>query len=142
VPFVSAVGARLKFNLTVHDPYGGASSDAVTVTVVNSNDGRRITAWSRCRLAFYRDPRGTEIDLVLEHARALLAVEIKSGQTVASSFFEGFAAFEEALSGGKPKQKKALSRIVGFGGEHGQRRSDVLILAWRELADFDWQKEE
>lgn len=42
-PFVSAAGATLKFNLTVHDPYGGASSDAVTVTVVNSNDPPTVT---------------------------------------------------------------------------------------------------
>jgi hypothetical protein len=33
-----------------------------------------------------------------------------------------------------------LSRLVVYGGEHGQRRSDARVLAWRELADFDWQE--
>jgi hypothetical protein len=37
-PFVNAAGATLKFQLSVTDGWGGASSDTATVTVVNSND--------------------------------------------------------------------------------------------------------
>ncbi len=37
-PFVNAVGATLKFKLTVDDGYGGTSSDCATVTVANIND--------------------------------------------------------------------------------------------------------
>lgn len=130
------LGIRAPSELVTH-PLRGAIFESWVVSEAKkslANQGQRA------QFAFYRDQRGTEIDLVLEHARALLAVEIKSGQTVASSFFEGFAAFEEALNGGKPKQKKGLSRLVVFGGEHGQRRSDARVLAWRELAGFDWQE--
>jgi hypothetical protein len=93
----------------------------------------------RASLAFYRDQPGTEVDLVLERARRLLAVEIKSGQTIASSFFDGFGPFERALAGRSTRRKEELSRLVVYGGERGQRRSDVRVLAWRELAGFDWQ---
>ena len=50
----------------------------------------------RAELSFYRDQGGVEIDLLLAHARELLAIEVKSGQTVASSFFESFEPFERA----------------------------------------------
>lgn len=130
------LGIRSPSELVTH-PLRGAIFESWVVSEAKkslANQGQRAL------LAFYRDQRGTEIDLVLEHARALLAVEIKSGQTVTSSFFEGFAAFEEALAGGRTKPNKALSRLVVYGGERGQRRSDARVLAWRDLAKFDWQK--
>lgn len=43
VPFVSAAGETLKFQLTVDDGFDGASSDAASVTISNINDPPTVT---------------------------------------------------------------------------------------------------
>lgn len=128
------LGIRSADELVTH-PLRGAIFESWVVSEVKKALAHR---GERAHLAFYRDQRGTEIDLLLERGRALLAVEIKSGQTIASSFFDDFPAFEEALAGEKKKSRSSLARLVVHGGERGQRRTDARVLAWREVADFDW----
>jgi predicted AAA+ superfamily ATPase len=48
-------------------------------------------------LSFFRDRRGSEVDLVVETGRSVLAVETRSGQTVAEDFFAGLRSFAAAL---------------------------------------------
>ena len=40
-------------------------------------------------LHFWRDSTGHEVDVILEESAGLVAIEIKSAQTVASDFFKG-----------------------------------------------------
>ena len=81
----------------------------------------------RPRLSFYRDSSGNEVDLVIERGRALAALEIKSGQTVAKDYFQGLHRFA----------KVAGDRIQGgavvYGGRRGQARSDWEVWPFHEL---------
>lgn len=65
----------------------------------------------RPRLSFYRDRAGHEIDLIQEIADGMLAVEIKSGETLNSDFFKAFDAFAGSLKG-----QKVRNALV-YGGE-------------------------
>jgi predicted AAA+ superfamily ATPase len=47
----------------------------------------RFNQGRRSNLSFYRDSSGTEVDLVYSLAEKMVSVEIKSGETVNSSFF-------------------------------------------------------
>ena len=74
---------------------------------------------------FWRDKTGHEIDLLIQSAKDLLTVEIKSGQTVSSEFFAGLEYYSR-LSG------KQLPSYVIYGGGQKQRRSSGTVMSWRD----------
>jgi predicted AAA+ superfamily ATPase len=57
----------------------------------------RYNRGQRSNLAFYRDSSGTEVDLVYNLADRFLAVEIKAGETVSSSFFSNLRKIRSYL---------------------------------------------
>lgn len=75
------------------------------------------------------------MDLVVEADGRILAVEAKSGATVASGFFEGLRDFGEGVGDGSPE--KLELRLV-FGGETDHSRSDVEVIAWHGIHDWEW----
>jgi len=81
--------------------------------------------------SFYRDQNGAEVDLIVENGAATLAIEIKSGATVAPDFFRGLDRFSAAVAGkGWPR---ALQRAVVFGGDGVQKRKETQVVPWREM---------
>lgn len=73
-------------------------------------------------LSFYRDAKGHEIDLLYADAQHLLPVEIKAGMTLHSDFFKGLDAFQQV------RPELPHGRMLVYGGETVQRRSDTLVL--------------
>lgn len=90
----------------------------------------------RPRLFFYRDRRGLEIDLVVEHGGDLLLVEIKASQTPPAQALAAFDRFGATLSG--DLAARVAGRIVVYAGGETQVRSQGTILSWRELDTIDW----
>ena len=93
----------------------------------------RLNRGEHAGLYFYRDRQGLEADIVIEEGRKLTVVEAKAGQT----------ATQELVNAGR--QVSALltsaaktSRVVVFGGDAGQKRSDVEILSWNSLHQRSW----
>lgn len=87
----------------------------------------RLNRGERSNLYFWRDNSGHEIDLVIDEGSRLIPVEIKSGQTITQSYFQGIR-FWENLTG-------QAGGLVIYGGDSGQRRSDgVEVKSWRNLA--------
>ncbi len=68
-----------------------------------------------------------EIDLVLDAGGKLFPIEIKSGRTINSNFFDGFKYFQP-LSGATPED----SYLV-YGGDEVQTRSIAHVLGWNNL---------
>jgi len=68
-----------------------------------------------------------EIDLVLDSGGKLFPIEIKSGRTINSNFFDGFKYFQP-LSGATPED----SYLV-YGGDETQTRSIAHVLGWNNL---------
>ncbi len=66
-------------------------------------------------LSFYRDRKGSEVDLVVERRRSVLAVETRFGQTVAADFFTGLKAFTAAAA--DPSGRSRTSWSTG-GAKH------------------------
>ncbi len=87
-------------------------------------------------LSFYRDRKGLEVDAILERGAELVAVEVKSGQTVAEDFFASLRGFTAALSA--RKRAPAVTSVVVYGGTQRQRRSDALVMPWSRLDEIDW----
>lgn len=78
-------------------------------------------------LYFWRDSPGHEIDVVMETARDLVPIEIKSAQTIASDFFSGIDYWRQ-LSG-EPGGPAALV----YGGDRSLRRKSVVVYSWSAL---------
>lgn len=88
-------------------------------------------------LAYYRDARGTEIDLVVEKALDPIAVEIKAGQTPSFDVGAVFASFEGILRA-TPSSARSVERRVVYGGERSVDVDAVRHLAWREVDQAGW----
>lgn len=74
-------------------------------------------------LLFFRDQTGHEVDLLLEEGPQLHAVEIKSAQTIHSSFFSNLNYFAE-LSG------SVASSTLVYAGAEKQTRSTADVQPW------------
>lgn len=78
-------------------------------------------------LFFWRSHVGHEVDVIAEHGDRLTPVEIKSGATVASDWFDEMRLWTD-LAGtvaGKPR--------VVYGGDEAQLRSGVEVVPWRRV---------
>lgn len=82
---------------------------------------------SRANLSFFRDSNQNEVDLILPSGNALWAVEIKSGQTIASDFFKGLNYFKGV------NKEDHLKNFVVYGGDQTQKRTSAQVVPWNEL---------
>ena len=87
-------------------------------------------------LSFFRDRKGAEVDLVVEAARGLMAVETKSARTVVPDFFTGFEALVSQVGAGG--QARALRPFVVYGGDRREQRTNATVLPWSMLDSVDW----
>ena len=76
----------------------------------------RFNQGRRANLSFYRDAQGLECDLLYETGYGLSAIEVKSGATISSSYFDGLSRVAKLVPDIKDK-------AVIYGGSRGQSRS-------------------
>lgn len=75
-------------------------------------------------LYFWRDRTGHEVDIIIDAGKMLIPVEIKSGETVAASFFDGLKYF---TSLGAPA---ATTGVVIHGGDAMYKRDGFTVRPW------------
>ncbi len=63
-------------------------------------------------------------------------VESKSGQTIAADFFDALQQVREIVSADFAIRDVEL--VLLYGGYSGQRRAAATVLAWRDVATYDW----
>lgn len=73
---------------------------------------------------YWRDYRGNEVDCIIDQIQPL-AIEIKAGQTINNSFFDGLKYWQE-ISGATPN-----ACFVVFAGSEGQKRIVGTVVDWR-----------
>ncbi len=78
-------------------------------------------------LSFWRDSQGHEVDVIVETSGPPVALEIKSGATVASDFIHGLRHWH-----GLPGNEKSPAALV-YGGDESSARAEVQICSWRGL---------
>lgn len=121
------LGIREAEQLRLHPLRGAVFESWVVAEVYKCLANRGVGP----RLYHYRETRGVELDLLIEDALALDAVEIKSGATVGSDFFRNLARFSEQMAAAAVPQR--VRGTVLFGGERSQQRSQARVLSWREV---------
>ena len=83
----------------------------------------------RSNLSFFRDSRGLECDLLYERGSRIGAIEIKSGATVASDYFDALNRVARLLS-------QVSDRGLVYGGATRQSRSDVEVVTLTDVGDL------
>ena len=87
-------------------------------------------------LAFFRDRKGREVDLVIENGLGVTAVETKSAQTIASDMFAGLEAFSEVVA--RTPRVSSVRRVLVHGGPTRQQRTGTTVLPWSSIDRYDW----
>lgn len=82
-------------------------------------------------LFHYRETRGAEIDLLIERALTIAAVEIKSGATIGADFFTQLARFQTQLANLVPPRR--VEPFLVYGGDAAQNRSAARVVPWRQV---------
>ncbi len=79
-------------------------------------------------LFYWRDKTGNEVDILIDKAGKLTAMELKAGETISADFFKGVEYFSALNT--KPVQK-----IIVYGGKQEQQRSSgIIIKPWDRIS--------
>ncbi|MDP1957949.1 MAG: DUF4143 domain-containing protein, partial [Rhodocyclaceae bacterium] len=83
----------------------------------------------RPQLSFYRDAGGLEVDLLIDHPRSPIAIEIKSGATIAGDMLTALKRHAEIAP------RLSAVRMLVHGGELDATRSGVWLVSLPHLPD-------
>ena len=114
------IGIEHAGQVATHPLRGALFENAVVVEALK----HRLNRGRRSNLSFFRDTRGFECDLLYENGNGMGAIEIKSGATVASDWFDALDRIADLLP-------RVGLRAVVYGGAERQtrRKGEVVPLA-------------
>ena len=95
--------------------------------VVNEFLKVRYNRGQRSNLYFWRDHIGNEVDLLLEHAAGLTAVEIKSGATMTENYLSPLRRWA-GVAGAEAGELHLV-----YGGDRSFEAAGVRVHGWREV---------
>lgn len=116
------LGIREQSQLSAHPLRGALFENLIVAEALK----QRLHTGRDNNLLFYRDQVGNEVDIVAEDSSQLHAIEIKSGQTIASDFFKNLNRFAKFTG-------KVTSSTLVYGGEEKQNRSKHTVMPWRDF---------
>ena len=82
------------------------------------------------RLFFYRDSNGREVDLVIELAGKLLAIEVKASSTFHQDYLKGLHHFASL------KHERPVEKILVYAGEKSFESAGCRVLSYLELGSL------
>jgi predicted AAA+ superfamily ATPase len=119
------LGVREVGHLQAHPQRGALFENWVMTELLKAQCHRG----SKPALYFLRDKEGHEIDALVETAPDTFhAVEIKSGETIASDFFAGLDYWRARLD------RQTLIPWLVHGGSAHQEREKATVLPWNDLS--------
>ncbi len=76
---------------------------------------------------YWQDNHGKEIDCLLENGEKVTAIEIKSGKTISTSYFENLNYWRSLAA--LPENQE----YVVYGGDHSLKTSAGTLISWKDL---------
>ncbi len=116
----SLLGLENASQLASHYRRGELFESLILSELVKSRLNRARPA----NLYYWRDKQGHEIDCLIEQGPDLAAVELKSGQTINQSYFDGLQYWSKLTGYAK--------NYVIYGGKERQQRTPAEVLPWKE----------
>lgn len=81
------------------------------------------------RLYFWQAIKGHEIDCIIDEGLKLIPIEIKSGQTIQSSFFDNLAKWKELSTA------EGNAYLI-YGGNENQVRTGATVVSWNSVGSI------
>ncbi len=122
----SLLGIEKSTQLKTHFLKGGLFENMVINEFTKNRYNNALTDNS----FFWRDNKGSEIDLILEKNSTLIPIEIKSGETVSDDYFKPITYWN------KLSKNTAKNSYVFYAGKQTQARTLANLVGW---ADFNEQ---
>ena len=111
--------------ITTHPLRGSLFENAVVMEALK----HRFNRGHQSNLSFFRDARGLECDLFFEIGQNIVAIEIRSGATIAADYFHALNRVAELIL--------AISaKAVVYGGAIRQHRDNGEVMPLRELKSY------
>jgi predicted AAA+ superfamily ATPase len=115
------LGIRTEHDLQLHFAKGQLFENFVLLEKIKQTWNKKTYE----KYYFWRDTRGSEIDILMERNQQLNAIDIKSGKTIHPDFFKSLHSFK--------KIKPNTSLFLVYGGQEQQKRSDCVVLGFNDL---------
>ena len=110
--------------LPPHPLRGVLFENAVVVETLK----HRFNRGYRSNLSFFRDARGLECDLLYENGNGICAIEVKSGATIASDYFNALNRIAKVLP-------QISGKVVVYGGADRESRRDGEVVPLSGLGE-------
>ena len=122
------IGIEHAGQIATHPLRGALFENAVVVEALK----HRFNRGYRSNLSFFRDARGLECDLLYENGDGICAIEIKSGATIASDYFNALNRVAKVLP-------QISGKVVVYGGADRQSRRDGEVVPLTGLGEvLEW----
>lgn len=122
------VGARALEHLPTHPQRGALFENWVITELLKAHTHQGRTP----RLCFLRDKQGHEVDALIEIAPLnWQALEIKSGETIASDWFDSLNYWAGQFA---TDDNTRFARSLIYGGTNAQTRQQTQVFPWCDLA--------
>ena len=118
------IGIEHAGQIATHPLRGALFENAVVVEALK----HRFNRGYRSNLSFFRDARGLECDLLYENGDGICAIEIKSGATIASDYFNALNRIAKVLP-------QISGKMVVYGGADRQSRRDGEVVPLAGLGE-------
>lgn len=117
------IGIERAEQLGTHPLRGPLFENAVVAEVLK----HRLNRGRRSNLSFFRDSRGLDCDLLYENCNGMGAIEIKSGATIASDWFNSLNRVAKDLP-------DISDKVVVYGGSERQSRRNGEMVPLADLS--------
>ena len=99
--------------------------------VVSELTKQRLNAGQPRDLYFWRDSAGNEVDVLIESAQGLQAIEIKSGSTFASDWSSGLKKWNKFAG------DESIKPTLVYGGNESYAREGVQVWGWQDIGKIN-----
>ncbi|WP_293788636.1 ATP-binding protein [uncultured Pedobacter sp.] len=121
----SLLGLQNTEQLILHPSIGSLFENMLIIDLLK----QRLNKGLQDNLYYWRDKTGNELDVLLDTATAITAIEIKAGATMNADYQKGLLYFK-----GIADEKKALKTIVYYTGITSQNRSNgIEVKPWEKI---------
>ena len=117
------LGIRDAATLDIHAARGALFENYVIGELIK----QRLNAGRPCNLYFWRDNLGHEVDVLIESAQGLQALEIKSGSTFASDWMDGLKKWQKIAG------DESIAPAIVYGGSTSYEREGLHIRGWQDI---------
>lgn len=83
---------------------------------------------------YWRDQTGNEVDVIIEQALKLIAIEIKSSKTIVSDYFANIRSFTNIQK--LDKVKSLSENFVIYSGDFNQSWPDAKVINWKAAGNI------